>query len=97
MSLSYLLGLLAEAHANAGHHAEAMKAVEEGIAMVEATGERFHIAELYRLQGELCAHPSVGQRQKAEGSLRLASNFARQQGAAALERKANESLRRCFA
>jgi hypothetical protein len=96
MSLSCLLGLLADAQANAGHHAEAMKAAEDGIAMAEATGERFHLAELYRLQGELCAHPAIGQKQRAEESLRLAVNIAKQQGAAALERKATESLRRCF-
>ena len=97
MCLSYLLGLLADAHANAGHHAEAMKVVEEGIALGIATGERFYIAELYRLQGELYAHPAVGQKQKAEESLRLAINIAKQQRAAALEHKANESLRRCLA
>jgi tetratricopeptide (TPR) repeat protein len=96
VSLSYLLGLLADAHANAGHHAEAMKAVQEGIAMAIASGERFYIAELYRLQGELCAHPAVDQKQQAEESLRLAINIAERQGAAALERKATESLRRCF-
>jgi predicted ATPase len=97
LSLSYLLGLLADAHANAGHHTEAIKVVEEGIAMAEATGERFYLAELHRLYGELCAHPAAGQEHKAEESLRLAINIARQQGAAALERKANESLRRYFA
>jgi tetratricopeptide (TPR) repeat protein len=95
--IPYLLGLLADAHADVGHHDEAMKAVQEGIAMAEAFGERTHLAELYRLQGELCAHPAVGQKQKAEESLRLAIKIAKQQGAAALERKANESLRRCFA
>jgi predicted ATPase len=94
---SYLLGLLADAHANAGHHDEALKAVEEGIAMAKATGERFYIAELYRLHGELCARPAIGQKQKAEESLRLAINIANRQGAAALERKAHESLRRYFA
>jgi hypothetical protein len=62
--------------------------------MAEATGERFYLAELYRLQGEVCAHPAIGQNQKAEESLRLAINIAKQQGAAALERKAHESLRR---
>jgi hypothetical protein len=95
--LSYLLGLLSDAHANAGHDDEAVKAVEEGIAMAEATGERFYLAELYRLYGELCAHPAVGQEQKAEESLRLAIKIAKRQGAAALEHKANESLRRHFA
>jgi hypothetical protein len=74
-----------------------MKVAEEGIAIAKATGERGFIAELYRLHGELCAHPAVGQRPEAEESLRLAINIAKQQGAAALERKANESLRRYFA
>jgi adenylate cyclase len=74
-----------------------MKAVEEGIATAEATGERFYLAELYRLQGELWAHPTIGQKQKAEESLRLAINIAKQQGARSFERKAIESLRRCFA
>jgi predicted ATPase len=92
--IPYLLGLLADSHTKAGHHAEAMKAVDEGIATAEATGERFNLADLYRLQGELCARPAVGQKQKAEESLRLAINIAKQQGAAALERKASESLRR---
>jgi hypothetical protein len=34
--LSYLLGLLAEAQMKAGHHADAVKAVEDGIALVDA-------------------------------------------------------------
>jgi predicted ATPase len=94
---TYLLGLIADAQTKAGHHAEAMKAVEEGIAMAEATGQRFYLAELYRLHGELCAHPATGQKQRAEESLRLAVSIAKRQGAAALERKAHESLRRYFA
>ena len=32
---AYLLGLLADTHLKAGHHVEAMKAVEEGLAMAE--------------------------------------------------------------
>jgi predicted ATPase len=94
---SYLLGLLADAHTKAGHQAEAMKAVEEGIAIAIATGERFYIAELYRLQGELYAHPAVGQKQKAEESFHSAIAIAKQQGATFFERKATESLRRWFA
>ena len=60
--------------------------------MAEATGERFYSAELYRLQGELLAHPSIGQ--KAEAAFRAAVKLAKQQGALSLERKACESLRR---
>jgi adenylate cyclase len=92
--LCYLLGLLADARTKAGHHAEAMKAVEDGLALAEATGERFYSAELHRLHGELLARPPHGQKRKAEASFRAAIKVAKQQGATALEHKAIESLRR---
>jgi predicted ATPase len=92
--LCYLLGLLADACIKAGHHSEAMKAVEDGLVLAEATGERFYSAELHRLHGELLARPPHGQKRKAEASFRAAIKVAKQQGAAALERKAIESLRR---
>jgi DNA-binding winged helix-turn-helix (wHTH) protein/predicted ATPase len=92
--LCYLLGLLADARTKAGHHAEAMKAVEDGLALAEATGERFYNAELHRLHGELLARPPHGQKRKAEASFRAAIKVAKQQGATALEHKAIESLRR---
>jgi tetratricopeptide (TPR) repeat protein len=95
--MSYLLGLLAQAHMHVRHHADAMKAVEEGIALADTGGERFYSSELHRLQGELFAHPPQGQMRKAETSFRLAIEIARQQGAVTLERKANASLRRWFA
>jgi hypothetical protein len=74
-----------------------MKAVEDGIALAEAGGERFYSAELYRLHGELLARPLYGQKRQAETSFRLAIEVAKQQGAAALEYKANVSMRRWFA
>jgi len=90
--LVYLLGLVADVHLRAGHHAEAMKAAEEGLAMADAAGERFYSAELHRLRGELLARSDS--RKEAEASFRAAIAVARQQGARALERRANESLRR---
>jgi hypothetical protein len=92
--LCYLLGLLADACTKAEHHAEAMKAVEDGLAVAEATGERFYSAELHRLHGELLARPPHGQKRKAEASFRAAIKVAKQQGARTLEYKAVESLRR---
>jgi predicted ATPase len=91
---SYLLGLLADVHMKAERHADAMKAVEDGIALAEAGGERFFSAELYRLHGELLARPLYGQKRKAEMSFRLAIEVAKRQGAATLEYKANVSMRR---
>jgi adenylate cyclase len=91
--ISYLLGLLADAHGKAGHHAEALKVVNEGIAVAETTGERFYLAELYRLLGELSAHPAIGQKRKAQESFRIAIKIAKDQGAAFIERKASDNLR----
>ena len=90
--LVYLLGLVADVHLRAGHHAEAMKAAEEGLAMADAAGERFYSAELHRLRGELLARSDS--RKEAEASFRAAIAVARQQGARALERRAHESLAR---
>jgi len=92
--LAYLLGLLADAHLKAEHHVEAMKAVEEGLAMADATGEHFYSAELHRLHGELLARPPHQERRKAEAAFRVAIEVAKRQGAKTLEQKANESLRR---
>jgi DNA-binding winged helix-turn-helix (wHTH) protein/predicted ATPase len=87
---AYLLGLLADTHLKAGHHVEAMKAVEEGLAMAE----RFYGAELHRLRGELLARPPHGQKRKAEAAFRTAIKIASEQGARTLEHKANKSLLR---
>ena len=92
--LAYLLGLLADTQLKAGHDVEAMKAVEEGLAMADATGEHFYSAELHRLHGELLARPPHGQKRKAEAAFRTAIEIASEQGARTLEHKANESLLR---
>jgi DNA-binding winged helix-turn-helix (wHTH) protein/predicted ATPase len=93
-SICYLLGLLAEAHLKAGHHADAMKAAEDGIAEADTSGERFYVAELHRLHGELLARSPHDQKREAQASFRAAIKVARHQGALALERRANESLQR---
>jgi predicted ATPase len=91
--LAYLLGLLADAHLKAGQDADARKAVEDGIAVADATGEHFYSAELHRLRGELLARPPSGHRRKAAESFRTATAIATQQGAKTLERRALASLR----
>jgi predicted ATPase len=91
--LPYLLGLLADVQLKAGHEVAAMKAVEDGLATAEATGERFYSAELLRLRGELLARSPAGCKE-AEAAFHAAMKVAQQQGAAALEHKAKASLRR---
>jgi len=86
--MAYLLGLLADSHLKAGHYVEAMKSVEEGLAMAE----RFYSAELHRLHGVLLARPPRDQKHKAEAAFRTAIKIAKEQGAGTLEHKANASL-----
>jgi predicted ATPase len=92
----YLLGLLADTEMKAGRQSKAMQAVTDAITTAEATGERFYIAELYRLQGKLMAHPAIAQPEKSAGAFRMAISIARRQNAHLLERKADQSLRRCL-
>lgn len=92
--MSYLLGLLADTHLKAGHHLEAMNAVEEGLAIAETTGECFYTAELHRLKGELFACASNGCDPAAGKAFRTAIELAKQQGANALEHRAKASLQR---
>jgi predicted ATPase len=88
--MCYLLGLLAEAHLMAGHHPEALDVAETGLALVDVSGDVSYSAELHRLRGEALARQSQD-RHKAQSDFRTAIDIARQQGAAALERRAKAS------
>jgi predicted ATPase len=90
----YLIGLSAELRMKAGCHAEAMQAAQHGIALAEASGERYYIAELHRLKGELLARASDGCDPAAGEAFRAAIELAKQQGAKALQHKAMASFQR---
>jgi DNA-binding winged helix-turn-helix (wHTH) protein/predicted ATPase len=94
--MPYLLGLLAEIRSKAGDKSQALKAVKDAISTAVSTGERFYIAELYRLHGELLAHPPIGELKKAADAFDTAIRFARQQRAYLLAHRAEESLHRWF-
>jgi predicted ATPase len=51
--LPHLLGLLAEVHLKMGQTGEGLRTVDEALAIVLCTGERFYEPELHRLKGEL--------------------------------------------
>ena len=91
--LPYLFGLLADAHYKAAQKAEAMKAVQDGLAVAEVTGEHFYSAELLRLRGKILASSPDGLGE-AETSFQAALKIAQQQGAMALLHRINESMRR---
>jgi DNA-binding SARP family transcriptional activator len=85
------LGLHADACLMGGRAAEALASIDEGLAAVEATGERWYEAELHRLRGETFA--TLGRapaevRQELDRAIAIADA----QGALALRRRAEESL-----
>jgi serine/threonine protein kinase/tetratricopeptide (TPR) repeat protein/ABC-type transport system involved in cytochrome c biogenesis ATPase subunit len=78
------LGLLAQVHLRLGRPREALLAVLEGLKWVEAVGERFYEAELYRIGGQ--ARRALGHEAEARESFRQAARIAREQGAREYER-----------
>jgi predicted ATPase len=90
--LPYLLGLLCDIRIKACQYSEAMAAVQEGITLAASTGEHVYSAELYRLHGELCAHPHMGQLEESLASFNTAIKLAKEQGARVLELRASRSL-----
>jgi DNA-binding winged helix-turn-helix (wHTH) protein/predicted ATPase len=88
----YFLAVLADACAAAGRPAEGLAAVTEALATAAKTGERFHEAELYRLQGELLGRWAAS----SEACLVRAIEIARRQGARALELRAALSVSRLW-
>ena len=90
----YSLGLLCDALRLAGDIDGALEAVTEGLATIDATGERWWEAELQRLRGMLLmARRDVS---GAEVTLRLAIDLARTQQAKSLELRAATSLARLW-
>ncbi len=84
-----LLGLLADAHLEAGAMGEARTAVEDALRHVAATDERYYEAELYRLRAECGA---AGRSSEATWWLERAVEVARAQGAALWEARARARL-----
>jgi predicted ATPase len=101
----FFLAHLAEASMQAGDYAAGLTALTDALSLVEKTGERWWVAELYRLRGELLlAQRGKGQKargkrpqwQEAEASLCQALEVTRHQKARALELRAATSLSRLW-
>ena len=88
----YYQTLLAEAYGLAGQAAEAMRALDESIALAESSGEVWWLAEQYRLRGELLA--ASGQAAEAAEWMQRGLEFARSLNARSLELRAAHSLAR---
>jgi predicted ATPase len=87
--------LISAASGHAGQIADGLPAIEEAIARSEGTEERWLIAELLRISGELLLRRGErGAAATAEGHFRRALDLASQQGALAWELRAATSLAR---
>jgi DNA-binding winged helix-turn-helix (wHTH) protein/predicted ATPase len=98
-SLHYTV--LAEALMKAGQIQAARTALDEALAMIERTGERWFEAEVQRLYGELLLQPArrsipEAQFKAAEAQFRRALAIARRQRAKSLELRAAMSLSRLW-
>jgi predicted ATPase len=89
------LGEMAEALGHAGQIADGLAVIEEAIVRSERTEERWVIAELLRIKGELLLlQGAPGAPAAAEGHFRQALDWARRQGALSWELRAATSLAR---
>ena len=73
------LARLAEAYARINRFEDGLRTVHEALVEVHKSGERYHEAELYRLQGELLLQQSTANEPQAEACLLQALDVARQQ------------------
>jgi tetratricopeptide (TPR) repeat protein len=104
----FWLALLAEAYGQVGRADEGLRALDEALAHVDKTGERFWEAELYRLQGELLviqgtekgsagtADSELPMMAEAEMRFVRALDIARRQQARSWELRAATSLSRLW-
>ncbi len=89
----HFLGMLAEAFPSGD--AQGLRALEEALALADATGERCYEAELHRLKGErLLRRDGADARLAAEACFARALEIARRQQALSLELRAAVSLAR---
>ena len=87
-----LLGLLAEAEQLAGEPEQALRRLEDAVAEVDRSGERYVLAELYRLRGESLLALSPPRMDEAEAAFTTSIDVARRQCAKLLEDRATASL-----
>jgi class 3 adenylate cyclase/predicted ATPase len=92
MFMPHYLGLLARACETARQVEEAVTLLDEALQIVERTGERWFVAELYRHKGQLLLRQ--GHPEAAEELHRKALSIAEEQGAKLWELRAAASLAR---
>jgi adenylate cyclase len=84
------LGTIAQLQLEMGASREGLATIDEALAFIEATGERFWEAEIHRLNGALLLLDGEGE--GGEACFRKGLEVARSQGARSLELRAATSL-----
>jgi DNA-binding SARP family transcriptional activator/predicted ATPase len=87
---------LAEAHGAAGHADTALRVLDEAVALIERTGERYQEPEVHRLRGELLSLLAAPDVRQAEEAFHHALAAARRQEARSWELRAATSLSRLW-
>ena len=93
---SVYISQLAEALLMAGDVTGAEAALQEGFAFVERSGERFWLADLHRLDGQVALKQPEPDRARAEACFLKAIEIARSQEARLLELRAATDLARLW-
>lgn len=93
---SMILSHLAEVALEAGDLARADSDLAQGFAFVEQSGERFWLAELHRLSGQLALRRAQVDRSHAQACFRKAIEIARSQQGRLLELRAANDLARLW-
>jgi TOMM system kinase/cyclase fusion protein len=96
LSRPYFLALLAEAHGIQGEPEKGLAVLTEALALVDTTGERWYMPELYRLKGEFLVQQHADNRAEAESCFHHALDIARSQQAKSFELRTATSLARLW-
>jgi predicted ATPase/class 3 adenylate cyclase len=92
----YYLALVGEAYGRGRRYDEGLAMLEEALALVDQSEERYWEAEIHRLKGELLLARSAEHQVEAEACVQKALEVARRQGAKSLELRAAMSLSRLW-
>jgi class 3 adenylate cyclase/predicted ATPase len=96
LTISYFLSVLGKANAGLGQLDAAWRCIDEATAAVEATGEKWHEAEIHRTAGEIALMSSTPDAAKAQAHFERALEIARAQQARSWQLRAATSLARLF-
>src|SRR5262249_15150833 len=96
LALPFYHSILRDAYTQAGNFDEALKVLDDGIAIADKNDDCFQYAELYRLKGELLRLRSPDSPTEAESCFLQALDTARRHGSKSWELRATMSLCRLW-